>query len=44
MPCYNGSCYCSVVRFEIEAVIGRVTEFNCSICRKKGILPHRVTP
>ncbi|MBE0626557.1 MAG: GFA family protein [Burkholderiales bacterium] len=42
MPRYTGSCHCGAVRFEIEAVIDRVTECNCSICRKKGILHHRV--
>ena len=42
MPHYNGSCHCGAIRFEIEAVIDRVTECNCSICRKKGILHLRV--
>lgn len=42
MPRYTGSCHCGAVRFEIEAAIDRVTECNCSICRKKGILHHRV--
>jgi hypothetical protein len=44
MPRYSGSCHCGAVRFEVEAVIGRVTECNCSICRKKGILHLRVRP
>jgi hypothetical protein len=44
MPRYTGSCHCGAVRFEIEAVIDRVTECNCTICRKKGILHHRVAP
>jgi len=30
--------------FEIDAVIDRVTECNCSICSKKGILHFRVPP
>jgi len=44
MPRYTGSCHCGSVRFEIEAVIDRVTQCNCSICSKKGILHHRVAP
>lgn len=44
MPHYTGSCHCGSVRFQIEATIDRVTECNCSICQKKGILHHRVTP
>jgi hypothetical protein len=44
MPRYTGSCHCGAVRFEIEAVIDRVTECNCSICRRKAILHHRVAP
>lgn len=44
MPRYTGSCHCGAVRFEIESVIDRVTECNCSICSKKAILHHRVPP
>lgn len=44
MPHYKGSCPCGYVRFEIDAVIDRVTDCNCSICSKKGILHLRVKP
>lgn len=44
MTCYTGSCHCGAIRFEIDATIDQVTECNCSICRKKGILHHRVAP
>lgn len=44
MPRYAGSCHCGRVRFEFDAVIDRVTECNCSICAKKGILHFRVAP
>ena len=44
MPHYSGSCHCGRVRFEIDAVIDRVTKCNCSICSKKGILHFRVPP
>ncbi|MBS1198452.1 MAG: hypothetical protein H6R18_2237 [Proteobacteria bacterium] len=43
MTLYLGSCHCGAVRYEINAVINRVTECNCSICTKKGVLHHRVT-
>ena len=44
MARYNGSCHCGAVRFAIDAVIDRVTVCNCSMCAKKGVLHHRVTP
>ncbi len=44
MPIYTGSCHCGAVRFEVDAVIERVTQCNCSICGKKGMLHHRVAP
>lgn len=44
MARYTGSCHCGKVRYQIEATIDRVTECNCSICRKKGMLHHRVAP
>ena len=44
MPVYSGSCHCGAVRFEVDATIDRVTACNCSVCRKKGILHHRVDP
>jgi len=44
MPHYTGSCHCGAIQFEIDTVIDRVTECNCSACTKKGILHHRVAP
>lgn len=44
MTRYHGSCHCGRVRFEIDAVIDKLTRCNCSICLKKGILHHRVPP
>ncbi len=38
----HGSCHCGKVRFEIETDPSYVSECNCSICTKKGILHHRV--
>jgi hypothetical protein len=44
MPHYAGSCHCGGVRFELDAVIEKVVDCNCSICSKKGILGFRVQP
>ena len=35
---YQGGCHCGRVRFRVTAELDRVTECNCSICTKKGIL------
>jgi hypothetical protein len=40
MQTYRGSCHCGRVTFELDADIRRVTECNCSICRRKGALWH----
>ena len=44
MKTYKGSCHCGRVRFEIRTELTRVSECNCSICRRKGYLHHMVTP
>jgi hypothetical protein len=44
MKPYQGSCHCGRVRFEIRTELTRVSECNCSICRRKGYLQHMVTP
>ncbi|HEY5638063.1 MAG TPA: GFA family protein [Burkholderiales bacterium] len=44
MSTWAGSCHCGKVRFEVDTTLDRVTECNCSICSKKGILHHRVKP
>jgi hypothetical protein len=35
---HRGSCHCGRVRFVVRREIDRVSECNCSICVKKGIL------
>jgi hypothetical protein len=40
---YRGSCHCGRVTFELDAEIRRVTECNCSICRRRGALWHGAT-
>ena len=42
METLRGGCHCGKVRFEIETDPSYVSECNCSICAKKGILHHRV--
>jgi hypothetical protein len=39
----EGGCHCGRVRFRVTADLDRVTECNCSICSKKGIL-HLIVP
>jgi hypothetical protein len=39
----DGGCHCRRVRFHVTADLRRVTECNCSICRKKGFL-HLIVP
>ena len=38
MPTMQGGCHCGRVRFRVTAELDRVTQCNCSICTKKGIL------
>ncbi len=36
---HSGGCHCGKTRFEMTAAeLGPVTECNCSICEKKGLL------
>lgn len=39
---YWGSCHCGRVRFELEADLDHVRSCDCSICRRRGALNHRV--
>jgi hypothetical protein len=41
---YGGSCHCGAVRFEVDADIDHVRVCDCSICRRRGALLHRVGP
>jgi len=40
---YEGGCHCGRVRFRVNADLSSVTECNCSMCVKKGIL-HVIVP
>jgi hypothetical protein len=39
---YRGSCHCGKVRFEVDAELDHVRVCDCSICRCRGALNHRV--
>ncbi len=39
---YKGACHCGKVRFEIDADIDHVRVCDCSICKKRGALIHRL--
>ncbi|HEY2068655.1 MAG TPA: GFA family protein [Rhizomicrobium sp.] len=41
---YSGSCHCGRVRFEIDTELDHVRVCDCSICRRRGALLHRVDP
>jgi hypothetical protein len=43
MHTYQGSCHCGRVRFEVDALLDHVRVCDCSICRKRGALIHRVS-
>ena len=43
MPTFTGGCHCGRVRFRVSAPLEGVTECNCSMCDKKGIL-HWIVP
>lgn len=40
MKSYNGSCHCGAVQIKFlkPSAISTITECNCSVCQKKGIL------
>lgn len=41
---YHGSCHCGAVKFEVDTSLQPVMRCNCSLCRRKGALMHRVEP
>ncbi|WP_414694352.1 GFA family protein [Phenylobacterium sp.] len=42
MATYSGSCHCGRVRFEVQVELDHVRVCDCSICRRRGALIHRV--
>jgi hypothetical protein len=43
MKTMKGGCHCGRVRFRVTADLDRVTECNCTMCTKKGLL-HLIVP
>lgn len=41
---YQGNRHCGRIRFEIDADLDHVRVCDCSICRKRGALIHRLPP
>jgi hypothetical protein len=39
---YKGSCNCGKVRFEVDADLDHVQVCDCSTCRRRGALNHRL--
>lgn len=39
---YTGGCHCGDVRFEVDMDLDHVRVCDCSLCRKRGALIHRV--
>lgn len=42
MNVYQGSCHCGRVRFEVSVILDHVRVCDCSICKRRGALIHRV--
>ena len=42
MKTYQRSCHCGRIRFEVDLDLDHVRSCDCSICRKRGALIHRV--
>jgi hypothetical protein len=40
---YEGGCHCGRVRFRVRANLADVSDCNCSMCTRKGIL-HVIVP
>ena len=43
MQTHTGGCHCGRVRFRVTAELTAVSDCNCSMCTKKGIL-HLIVP
>ena len=39
---YSGSCHCGSTRFEVDLDLDHVRVCDCSLCRRRGALNHRV--
>ncbi|MEM7020533.1 MAG: GFA family protein [Pseudomonadota bacterium] len=41
---YQGACHCGKVQFEVDMDLDHVRVCDCSLCRMRGALNHRVEP
>ena len=39
---YNGSCHCGKVRFEVDMNLDHGRVCDCTVCKKREALNHRV--
>ena len=39
---YSGSCHCGKVRFDVDMNLDHVRVCDCTVCKKRGALNHRV--
>src|SRR5215510_12588783 len=39
---YTGSCHCNAVQFEIESELTSALQCDCSLCKRKNAIMHRV--
>ena len=39
---YTGSCHCGKVRFEVAMNLDHVRVCDCTVCKKRGALNHRL--
>ena len=42
MPSHKGSCHCGAVEFEVEGDITSGVICDCSLCKRKGAIMHRI--
>lgn len=41
---YKGSCHCGTVQFEVDTVLDKAAQCNCSICIRRNAVMHRIQP
>ena len=44
METFEGGCHCGRVRFRVQGPLDEISDCNCSMCAKKGILHWIVAP
>lgn len=43
MKTYQGACHCGAFKFEVDMDLDHVRRCDCSVCRRRGALIHRVS-